>query len=113
MGATVAGRKSGTWGDAGLFSFDKGKNVSAIDGGVVVTSSSEIARHCERETATLASPSAAASGLDVVKAIAYFALLRPWLYWIPQRIPQLGLGKTCSRWTFRSRGRAVRSWHSH
>ena len=37
LGATLHGRPCGTLGDAGLFSLDKGKNVSAIDGGAIVT----------------------------------------------------------------------------
>ena len=94
MGASVVGRLCGTWGDAGLFSFDKGKNVSAIDGGVVVTSSDEIAAALTSEFAILPAPSVTESCANVVKALAYFELLRPWLYGIPSRIPQLSLGRT-------------------
>lgn len=94
MGASVDGRLSGTWGDAGLFSFDKGKNVSAIDGGVVVTRSDEVALALDQEICELAPQSAAAAGTLALKALAYFALLRPSLYWMPQRLPQLGLGQT-------------------
>lgn len=94
MGAKVGGRWSGTWGDAGLYSFDKGKNVSAIDGGVVVTNSSEIAAALDDEMRHLERPGIAASGLHCVKALAYFAMLRSGLYWIPQGIPQLKLGTT-------------------
>lgn len=94
MGATVGGRWSGTWGDAGLFSFDKGKNVSAVDGGVIVTGSEEIAAALQRELASLRGPGVSEAGLNVVKAFAYFAMLRPWLYGIPSHLPGLGLGKT-------------------
>lgn len=94
MGASIGGRCSGSWGDAGLFSFDKGKNISAIDGGVLVTSSDELARALRLETAGLPRAGAAASVTHVVKALAYFTLLRPWLYGIPTKIPQLALGKT-------------------
>lgn len=94
MGASASGRLSGTLGDAGLFSFDKGKNVSAIDGGVVVTSSDDLARVLQHEVADLPSVGATAAGVHIVKAIAYFTLLRPWLYGIPTKIPQLALGKT-------------------
>jgi len=94
MGASIDGRWSGTWGDAGLFSFDKGKNVSAIDGGAVVTSSDRLAAALQEETAGLPSPSMTESSIGVAKALAYFVLLRPWLYWIPHRVPQLELGKT-------------------
>jgi perosamine synthetase len=94
MGATVGGRACGSWGDAGLFSFDKGKNVSAIDGGIVVTASNEIAAAIRDEVASLPSPPVSTSMMHVAKALAYFTMLRPSLYGIPARIPQLGLGKT-------------------
>lgn len=93
LGATVGGRASGTWGDAGLYSFDKGKNVSAIDGGAIVTSSDAVAAAVAREMAVLGPPSGKDDLALVVKAAVYWALLRPWLYWIPQRLP-LGLGET-------------------
>ena len=94
MGASVGGRQCGTWGDAGVFSFDKGKNVSAIDGGVLVTNSDRVASALAAELQGLGAPRLAESSASVVKALIYFAMLRPWLYWIPDRIPQLGLGKT-------------------
>lgn len=94
MGATIDGRWSGTCGDAGLFSFDKGKNVSAIDGGAIVTRSDELAGALRVEMAGLGSPGAGTSSVHVLKALAYFTMLRPWLYGIPARIPQLGLGRT-------------------
>lgn len=94
MGASVGGRWSGTWGDAGLFSFDKGKNVSAIDGGVIVTSSDELAQALDAEVAGLEPSGRGDAGVGAMKAVAYALLLRPWLYWIPARVPQLQLGKT-------------------
>jgi len=83
---------SGTWGDVGLYSFDKGKNVSAIDGGVIVTSSREVAHAVERRVAALPRSSAADGAHAMLKLAAYATLLRPSLYWIPNGI--LGLGTT-------------------
>lgn len=100
LGASVGGRLSGTWGDAGLYSLDKGKNVSAIDGGLVVTHSDRIAEALDAELEGLPSPGPGASVAGIVKAAAYFAFLRPWLYWIPNSIPQLGLGTTVFRTDF-------------
>ncbi len=100
MGAQVGGRASGTWGDAGLFSLDKGKNVSAMDGGLLVTRSPRVAAAIERRAAALPPAAAAGTARDLAKLVAYAALLRPWLYWIPNGIPQLGLGRTEYRTDF-------------
>jgi len=94
MGASVGGRLSGTWGDGGLFSFDKGKNVSAIDGGVVVTQSDEVAAALSAECNALSPPGVVETGVLAAKALAYSVLLRPQLYWMPNRVPQLELGRT-------------------
>ena len=93
MGASIGGRPSGTWGDAGLFSFDKGKNVSAIDGGVVVVNSGALAEAMELETAGLPSPGISRAGVDIAKAIAYSVLLRPWLVLDPEQHPAAGAGE--------------------
>lgn len=94
MGASVGGRLSGTWGDAGLFSFDKGKNVSAIDGGAVVTSDDRIRHALDAVLAAAPAPTRGASAVHAAKAVIYAALLHPWAYGVPANIPQLGLGRT-------------------
>lgn len=94
LGARVGGRNAGTWGDAGLYSFDKGKNVSAIDGGVIVTGSGEVQAAIEREVGPLPAPGWRHAVESTIKLAGYSMLLRPSLYWIPQSIPQLGLGIT-------------------
>ncbi|MEO5821853.1 MAG: DegT/DnrJ/EryC1/StrS family aminotransferase [Vicinamibacteraceae bacterium] len=94
MGASVGGRLSGTWGDAGLYSLDKGKNITAIEGGLAVTRDPDVAAAMRVEAQALTAPAAAQSARDAVKLLAYAVLLRPWLYWIPNSLPQLQLGTT-------------------
>ncbi len=94
LGASTAGRPSGSWGDAGLYSLDKGKNITTIDGGLIVTAAADVAAALTAETARLPERTGAAVGQDVVKMVVYGMLLRPWLYWIPNGIPQLELGTT-------------------
>ena len=94
MGATVSGRWSGTCGDAGIFSFDKGKPASAIDGGVIVTNSDELAVAIRHKAPDSTPRPLLASAVPMAKAVVYAGLLRPWLYWIPNGIPFLGLGQT-------------------
>ena len=94
MGASVRGRSSGTWGDAGLFSLDKGKGISAVRGGIVMTGSDDIAAAITAEANTLESAAWAATARDVAIGVLSSVLLRPSFYWIPNSIPQLGLGKS-------------------
>ena len=48
-GATYRGRRVGSWGDLGCFSFYPTKNLGALgDGGMVVTSSDQLAEHARR-----------------------------------------------------------------
>lgn len=94
LGASIGGGASGTWGDAGLYSLDKGKNITTIDGGLAVTTQPEVARALEVEAARLAPRATGAVVRDAVKLVAYATLLRPWLYWIPNTLPGLALGAT-------------------
>ena len=71
----------GNGGDVGLFSFDKGKNVSAIDGGVVVTNDDALAIAFERECEDVRAPGvgevwrAGGEGADLQPIPAAVALL--------------------------------------
>jgi dTDP-4-amino-4,6-dideoxygalactose transaminase len=46
IGATWRGRKAGTIGDAGVFSFQQSKNIMTGEGGMICTRNAEIARRC-------------------------------------------------------------------
>ena len=94
LGAEVGGRPCGTWGDAGLISFDKGKSVSAVEGGMVLTDSGGLDEAITRQVRALPERSARAAAGAVVRIAGYAAFLRPRLYWIPNAMPQLGLGRT-------------------
>ena len=90
MGARYQGRLAGTLGDVGIYSLGRGKNVTALDGGIVVTNSATIA-------AALAQISVEAAPrlpplTDLAKAILLGVLIRPALFGWPERIPGLDLG---------------------
>ncbi|MCM8763717.1 MAG: DegT/DnrJ/EryC1/StrS family aminotransferase, partial [Candidatus Omnitrophica bacterium] len=88
------GKKLGLIGDAGFFSFGRGKPISILHGGVLITQSEEIFKiaqkiynglNCQNEY----------SGLNYRFLLSlYFLFASPYLYWIPQRMPALHLGET-------------------
>jgi dTDP-4-amino-4,6-dideoxygalactose transaminase len=85
---------AGTIGDVGFYSLDRGKNITAGSGGIIVTNNDRIAAAVDREYSCLPAPGWAAElrGLCTTMLLALF--LRPSLYWFPAGLPFLGLGRT-------------------
>jgi perosamine synthetase len=94
MGGEVGGRKLGTLGDIGIFSFGRGKNVTCGSGGAIVTNSPAIAAQLDSRYAELPSPGVRDVAADLVKLLAMTLFIRPRLYWIPSLLPFLRLGET-------------------
>lgn len=93
LGAKYQGHPVGSFGDVGLFSFDKGKNITTLQGGVLVANSGAYADALDEamNRQLAAAPSARLSTL--LKLPAYALLLRPYFYGVVRRLP-LGLGLT-------------------
>ena len=94
MGATYDGQASGTLGDVGFYSLDRGKSLSTWSGGVLLTSNEELAARLNETVAGLPTPGRGQELAVLAKLAAYSLLLRPALYWLPDRLPFLGLGRT-------------------
>jgi perosamine synthetase len=94
LGVRVGERALGTVGDVGFFSFDRGKSVTCGSGGMIVTDSDRIADAVRSVWDEIAAPGLAANAADVLKVLLMAVFVRPWLYWIPARMPWLGLGRT-------------------
>ena len=94
LGATRNGHFAGTEGDVGLYSLGRGKAVTTIEGGLIVTNSEEIAHLVEQEVENLHTPSWVHGVGLLSKMLIYSALLKPRLYWIPNSVPFLRLGAT-------------------
>ncbi len=94
LGASRNGCFSGLRGDAGLFSFGRGKALPAIEGGLIVSNSKEIARALRAEADRLPRTSRSHSIWLLLQMLGYAAFLDPRLYWIPNSIPFLKLGAT-------------------
>ncbi|HEY0687075.1 MAG TPA: DegT/DnrJ/EryC1/StrS family aminotransferase [Steroidobacter sp.] len=93
LGARLDGRAVGGFGDAGLYSFDKGKNITTIQGGAIVAGQ-PLAAAMERRWQALDAASTVETLSLSAKMLVYATLLRPSLYGFVHRLPFLGLGRT-------------------
>ena len=94
LGIDAAAGRLGTLGDAGIFSFGRGKNVTCGSGGMVMTNSTPIAAAIARQHASVAMASRADQLKAFLKTVLMMIFIRPSLYWIPAALPFLGLGRT-------------------
>jgi dTDP-4-amino-4,6-dideoxygalactose transaminase len=94
MGVEVDGRKVGTAGDVGFFSFGRGKNVTCGGSGAVVTRSERLAGALQREYGALREESIPAVAADFAKLVMLAVFIKPNLYWFPSMLPFLKLGET-------------------
>lgn len=94
MGGEFNGKKIGTSGDVGFFSFGRGKNVTCGGGGAIVTTSARVAEALEREYGAAQQESVAGVAVDFVKLAALSLFVKPSLYWFPSMLPFLKLGET-------------------
>ena len=85
---------SGTFGDAGIFSLDKGKNITSMEGGIIATDSDDLAKILQKKINQAPRTPSLTIFKNLIKFIIYLILINPRLYWIPNKMPFLGLGKT-------------------
>jgi hypothetical protein len=104
LGASLDGQLAGMLGDAGFYSLGRGKAVSAVEGGIIVTNVDAIASALEAEAKDLAPVPLLRNSWLVLQMFAYTALLHPRLYWIPNSLPFLRLGLTEFSPAFRMAG---------
>jgi perosamine synthetase len=94
MGVSYGDRKLGTLGDVGFFSLGRGKNVSCGSGGIILTSSAEIADRIRKFDRELGREPAGAALKNLAEAFFMMVFLNPSLYWFPAGLPFLGIGET-------------------
>jgi perosamine synthetase len=92
LGATQNRRACGSFGDAGLYSLGRGKGITTMGGGIIVTRRNDLVRKIAQEVSTLPRPAAHSVCAAVVSSAVYAAMLRPSLYWFIDHAPFLELG---------------------
>lgn len=96
LGASLGGRPVGGFGDVGLYSFDKGKNITSLEGGALIASDPALIASIDARYDALPGTPASKTAVTIVKLGAYSLLLRPTFYDFVRQLPGLGLGQT--RW---------------
>jgi len=94
MGGEHKGRKLGTLGDAGFFSLGRGKNITCGSGGIIITSSDNIARSIAQELRHAKPAVFAETAAEFLKVLVMSIFIHPFLYWFPSGLPFLRLGET-------------------
>jgi dTDP-4-amino-4,6-dideoxygalactose transaminase len=103
MGAEFNGRKMGLIGDIGFFSLGRGKALSAVEGGIVVTNRDDLAEALKSRMGQVADYSHLELAALLAQGIALSLLQRPSLFWIPKTVPFLRVGDTIYDPQFRVR----------
>jgi dTDP-4-amino-4,6-dideoxygalactose transaminase len=94
MGAERDGIKLGTLGDLGVFSLGRGKALSTVEGGIILTDRNDIADVITRKIEPISNYSPFETLGLILYAVALLILLHPMLFWIPCSLPFLRLGET-------------------
>ena len=91
LGAGYRGKKLGTGGDVGFFSLGRGKPLTTIEGGIIITGRDDIAREIEAQVRGMKESSMTPL---IVKALLFALFIHPILYWFPKSLPFLKIGET-------------------
>lgn len=94
LGCFRGEKKLGTLGDVGFFSLGRGKAVSTVEGGVILTNSDRLASAIGNRMATIPDTRLSRVLGLILKAASMNALTRPSLFWLPKALPFLKLGET-------------------
>ncbi|MGB3222606.1 MAG: DegT/DnrJ/EryC1/StrS family aminotransferase [Desulforhopalus sp.] len=94
MGEEKNSKKLGTQADVGFFSLGRGKALSTMDGGIVITSRDDIGYELLRLSKKLERFTVSDKIKLAVKAIFTTLMQHPAVFWLPKSMPFLRLGET-------------------
>ena len=94
MGETMENRKLGTLGDISFFSLGRGKALSVVEGGIILTNRDDLAESLRDLVGRLPRYGVVTLLNLIFKAAAMMIFIHPRLYWVPRNLPFLKLGET-------------------
>lgn len=86
FGTTVGGRETGTLGDVGFLSFNRGKNLSTLMGGAIITADGDLAEAIDEECRALPPVGRLTQGRLLMKLWALASVVRPGGYTVLHRL---------------------------
>lgn len=93
MGAEQNGVQVGKYGDVFFFSTDRGKALSTVEGGLILTDNPRVGETVQKIVGNVPNCSNRHLICLIFKAIALSLFIHPNLYWLPKALPFLQLGK--------------------
>jgi perosamine synthetase len=96
MGARLGEEYVGTIGDIGFFSLGRGKPMTTMGGGIIVTNNDHLSDKISSQINMLTQNSKfkIQNWKFIVYSLVYSIFINPNLYWIPDRLPFLHFGET-------------------
>jgi perosamine synthetase len=91
-GALYNGKNAGTLGDVAFFSLGRGKSISTIQGGIIITDNDLIAENITKIIHSIHTGKIGHEICLLAKALGLSVFLHPERYYIPQMLPFLNLG---------------------
>jgi len=96
-------KKLGTFGDVSFFSLGRGKALSNVEGGIILTNRDDIARRISALLGHVPGYSIVELLRLIVEAISLSLLMRPSIFWLPKSLLFLRLGATIYNTDFKIR----------
>ena len=94
MGGEFNKKKLGTMGDVSFFSLGRGKALSTVEGGIIITNNEKIAEILNDQIKKIPEYSPFEQMKLLFYAFTLTIFMRPSLFWIPKSLPFLKLGET-------------------
>jgi perosamine synthetase len=94
MGGKCKNRKLGTLGDVSFFSLGRGKALSTVEGGIILTNRDDIAQKISELLTHIPGYNVLELFNLVIEAILLSLFMHPSLFWLPKSLPFLSLGAT-------------------
>jgi dTDP-4-amino-4,6-dideoxygalactose transaminase len=94
MGEETDNKKLGTLGDVGFFSLGRGKALSTMGGGIIITDRDDLGNELSCLSKKLERPTASDNIQLAIMAVFTILMQYPAMFWLPKALPFLKLGET-------------------